>query len=160
MRARVWGALFLAMAGCSADRTEGATPVAEIHDGDLASCTIRPAACALGRRYHEAERMPGMSLVSSRKVTRATQVNRPFLKEQILAAARVAYEDVATLGGVFAAVDQGELNVRTYRHADGREFVAVEYGAGENSYGAFFAAGGTTQVASIRDGDLASCRAY
>lgn len=139
---------------------EGPARVAEIGDGELRACTIAPRSCALGRTYHEAAYMPGLERVSSRWITKPTQVNRPFLKDQILAAVNESTYEVSTLAEAFDAVDQGEIRYEVYRHADGREFVAIEFGAGDNSYGAFFAAGGTTKVASINDGDLYRCTAW
>jgi len=134
--------------------------VAEIGDGEIRACTAAPRSCVLGRTYHEAQYMPDLTLVSRRTITKATQVNRPFLKDQILIAVNQASYEVSTLEEAFAAVDQGELIYSTYRHSDGRQFVAVEYGAGDNSYGAFFAANSATMVANIGDGDLYNCTAW
>lgn len=44
-----------------------------------------------------------------------------------------------------------------YELASERWFVVYEYGAGDNSYGAFFEQQGTTVLASIHDGDLLIC---
>jgi hypothetical protein len=134
--------------------------VAEIGDGEIRECTALARSCILGRTYHEAAYMPDMSVVSTRTITQANQVNVAFLKDQILAAVNESSYEVTTLAEAFAAVDQGELILRRYRHADGRELVSVEYGAGDNSYGAFFAANSATVVASIHDGDLYGCTAW
>jgi hypothetical protein len=141
---------------------EGESParVAEIGDGEIRECIAVPRTCILGRTYREAEHMPDLALVSRRTITKPSQVNRPFLKEQILIAVAQSSHEASTLAEVFSAVDEGELVYSMYRHADGRELVAIEYGAGDNSYGAFFAAGGTTMVASIQDGDLYGCTAW
>jgi len=141
---------------------EGEAPVrvAEIGDGEIRACTAVPRTCILGRTYREAEHMPELTLVSRRSITKPTQVNRPFLEEQILVAVNQSSYEASTLAEAFAAVDQGELIHSVYRHTDGRELVAIEYGAGDNSYGAFFAADSTTMVASIGDGDLYDCTAW
>jgi hypothetical protein len=141
---------------------EGDAParVAEIGDGEIRECTAQAKSCVLGRSYHEAKYMPDLKQVSTRWITKATQVNRPFLKDQIIAAVNEASYEVSTLAEAFESVDQGEIRYDVYRHTDGREFVAIEYGAGDNSYGAFFAAGSTTMVASIHDGDLYGCTAW
>jgi len=141
---------------------EGEAParVAEIGDGEIRECTATPRTCILGRTYREAAYMPDLTLVSRRSITKPTQVNRPFLKDQILIAVAQSSYEASTLAEAFAAVDQGELVYSTYRHTDGRELVAIEYGAGDNSYGAFFAANSTTMVASIQDGDLYGCTAW
>ena len=50
-------------------------------------------------------------------------------------------------GGRFAVVERA---TRT-------RVVAIEFGAGDNSYGAVFSGGTTRIVARIQDGDLAGC---
>ncbi len=71
-------------------------------------------------------------------------------KKQIVVAIRSAAgnDDVKTLDECFARVDAGEFNVRL--HDSG--LVSIEYGAGDNSFGAVFCGG--LLFARINDGDL------
>ncbi|MDQ3371063.1 MAG: hypothetical protein M3680_37065 [Myxococcota bacterium] len=134
--------------------------VAEIGDGEIRACTVAARSCVLGRTYHEAAFMPDLRVLSTRTITQANQVNVAFLKDQIVRAVNQSSHQVTTLAEAFAAVDQGELFLRRYRHTDGREFVSIEYGAGDNSYGAFFDANSANLVAAINDGDLYRCTAW
>jgi hypothetical protein len=57
-------------------------------------------------------------------------------------------------------VDQEEMNVIFITDVDARrQFIAFEYGAGDNSYGAFFDRRGPEMVSKIHDGDLEACTA-
>jgi hypothetical protein len=69
-----------------------------------------------------------------------------------------AHTDVTTVAQAFAAVDQQVIRrVDIYDEAGARAFVALEYGAGDNSYGAVFAYGSAAVVSKIHDGDLEAC---
>jgi hypothetical protein len=58
-------------------------------------------------------------------------------------------------------VDEQEVRRVWFTHpASGREFVAYEYGAGDNSYGAFFARDALEVASQIHDGDLLECTVY
>ncbi|MBC7172301.1 MAG: hypothetical protein H5U40_07750 [Polyangiaceae bacterium] len=81
--------------------------------------------------------------------------------EQLLAAVRVAYAEASDLDSALDSVDQSEVNQLVLRELDsGRDFVAYEYGAGDNSYGAVFAGDAPAIVAEIHDGDLYECTVY
>ena len=55
-------------------------------------------------------------------------------------------------------VDQGEVNVTWFVETDSqRSFIAFEYGAGDNSYGAVYLRTDGSRAASIHDGDLYDC---
>ena len=64
------------------------------------------------------------------------------------------YTDTVTLADAFDAVDQGEIVVRTLKDkATGEKLIAIDYGAGDNTYGGIFDLKGKL-VASIHDGDI------
>jgi hypothetical protein len=69
-----------------------------------------------------------------------------------------SWTDVMTATDALAAVDQEEMNVTWFAEPAGRRtFVAFEYGAGDNSYGAFFEKRSGERAAAIHDGDLYEC---
>ncbi len=83
----------------------------------------------------------------------------PFDHDRILRAVQQSsHTDVTTWQEALGRVDGGEIN-RTFfvEPAGRRTFVAYEYGAGDNSYGAFFDHHSGALVASIHDGDLEGC---
>jgi hypothetical protein len=88
-------------------------------------------------------------------VTGAGQVDA-LLKKQIIAAChQSSYTDVKTLDDAFEAVDQGEFVVRQVKDKKtGEVYTAIDYGAGDNTYGAIFKNGSAKPIVSIHDGDL------
>jgi hypothetical protein len=80
----------------------------------------------------------------------------------VVAVQQSSHDDVTTPEEAILRVDQEEVNVTfMYEAAAARQFVAFEYGAGDNSYGAVFDRWGTGatygMVTNIHDGDLESC---
>ena len=62
---------------------------------------------------------------------------------------------MVTLADAFNAVDQGEFVVSQVKDKKTDElYTAVDYGAGDNTYGAVFKKGSATPVVGIHDGDL------
>ncbi|MHB8878225.1 MAG: hypothetical protein ACYC8T_31405 [Myxococcaceae bacterium] len=78
------------------------------------------------------------------------------LAKQIIAACHESsYTDVKTLKDAFEAVDQSEIVVRSLEDPiTGKKFTSVDFGAGDNTYGAIFAEGKTRAAAGIHDGDI------
>jgi hypothetical protein len=69
-----------------------------------------------------------------------------------------SHTDVTTAAEALARVDQDEMNVTYYVEPKGqRTFIAFEYGAGDNSYGAVFEKQTGARATSIHDGDLYNC---
>ncbi len=93
--------------------------------------------------------------LSRTDVTSATQVDA-LLKEQIIAACHQStYEHVRTLDDAFAAVDQGEFVIREVKDKKtGQLYTAIDYGAGDSTYGAIFKKGEATPAAAIHDGEV------
>ncbi|MEZ4247173.1 MAG: hypothetical protein R3B99_02915 [Polyangiales bacterium] len=82
----------------------------------------------------------------------------PVETAQVIAAVDVSSWDPTTLAEAFEAVDGGEINrTELWDASNRRGFVAYEYGAGDNSYGAIFEHGTTIVAARIQDGDLYGC---
>jgi hypothetical protein len=71
-----------------------------------------------------------------------------------------SHTDVTTPLEAIMRVDQDEMNVIFITDVNARrQFIAFEYGAGDNSYGAFFDRRGPEMVSKIHDGDLEACTA-
>jgi hypothetical protein len=89
-------------------------------------------------------------------VTEAGQVNALLEKQLIAACHQSSYTDVKTLADAFQAVDGGEFVVREVKDKKtGELYTQVDYGAGDNTYGAIFKKGSATPIVQIHDGDLA-----
>jgi hypothetical protein len=75
-------------------------------------------------------------------------------QKQLFAAVGVGdRDDVTTVEQALDNVDMGEVNYTVLEKA-GKRYIAVEYGAGDNSYGGIFAEGSATLLAGIHDGDI------
>ena len=98
-----------------------------------------------------------VSTTSRVDVTTAGQVDALLKKQLIAACHQSSYTDVKTLADAFAAVDQGEFVVRQVKDKKtGETYTAVDYGAGDNTYGAIFKTGSAKPIVSIHDGDLSA----
>jgi hypothetical protein len=76
----------------------------------------------------------------------------------ILALHESSHVDVTTIEEAFAAADQHTINIfRFWEPLAARTYTAIEYGAGDNSYGAIYYWNTTERVSSIHDGDLYDC---
>jgi len=117
------------------------------------------AACVFGARYGELWDQPGATVVLWQRTLIGPDGLSALESEQIVRAVReTAYDDVASVDEAFDAVDAGEVHQTALWDASARRaFVAYEVGAGDNSFGAFFAAGTLDVVARITDGDLTDC---
>lgn len=96
-----------------------------------------------------------VTTTSRADVTSASTVDALLTKQLIAACHQSSYTDVKTLADAFEAVDQGEFVVRQVKDKKtGETYTAVDYGAGDNTYGAIFKTGSAKPVVGIHDGDL------
>ncbi len=96
-----------------------------------------------------------VTLSSRTKVTEAGQVDALLSQQLISACHQSSYTDVTNLAEAFEAVDQGEFVVSQVKDKKtGELYTAIDYGAGDNTYGAIFKKGSATPLVSIHDGDL------
>lgn len=135
----------------------------------VGGCAVQPApvaskvaalqVCLFGETFYDTQTVAqGLDVQAPVELT-ATSALNDLLEQQIIAAVHVSsHTDVQTAADAFTRVDDGVINVyRLHETATGRDFVALEYGAGDNSYGAIFVDGSTTIAAKIEDGDLYEC---
>ena len=79
----------------------------------------------------------------------------------VLAMQESAHTDVMTVDEAFAAADQNEIDLQTITHVpSGRKFEIVDYGAGDNTYGAIFNDGTADLATAIHDSDFYRCAAF
>lgn len=127
-------------------------------------CGPRPVGdtdeCLFGITYADLAHNPNVSPISQHTLRKDVALS-PRLEAQIVAAVASNYDEVRQLDDAYAAVDQGEIFYTLLQDkTHGGTYTAVEYGAGDNSYGAILF-GGTTEIAAgIGDGDLYSCKVH
>jgi hypothetical protein len=116
--------------------------------------------CLFGDTYND---IPGVGalVVSTTDVHTSpagmTELDR---RRVVLAVQQSSHTDVTTAEEAFGRVDQSTINImRLWEPAAARTWVAFEYGAGDNSYGAIFDGRSDRIVAKIHDGDLLECAA-
>jgi hypothetical protein len=105
--------------------------------------------CGLGGEVVAAEVLTPASIPGLSALQRA---------QIVLAVQESAHTDVTTVEEAFDRVDGDEINVIVLRHAATNQFYTeVEYGAGDNSYGAIFYWGTAVKGAAIHDGFQEEC---
>jgi hypothetical protein len=136
------------------------TLASKIQDGDLVSCTAFRDTCLFGSTFSALRTSKRFTLTRSRVITSATGLSTT-LRAQIVRAVRESW-DVTSVTAALKVVDGGQINVYEYSERSGakRAFVAVEFGAGDNSYGAVFPAANSTPAAVVNDGDLYACNVF
>ena len=126
-------------------------------DCDGAGCAPAPGGCVFGDSYNDIMDNPRL-VPNYAKVTTPVGLSELDKQRVILAVQQSSHTDVTTVEEAFERVDQHELNfVRIYEPEAARTYTAIEYGAGDNSYGAIFYWDTTELVSSIHDGDLEGC---
>jgi hypothetical protein len=120
---------------------------------------VAPAAgCVFGETFRDLESQPALVVSHRTRLTAASPISELDGRRIVLAVQQSSHTDVTTVAEAFARVDQGEINrVAIYEPAAARTFVAFEYGAGDNSYGAYFDGRSDALVARIHDGDVLDC---
>lgn len=113
--------------------------------------------CVFGERYRDLF-LPGAFAILGRAEIRAGSAVSTLERTQLLTAVRSASYEPSTYEEALENVDENVVfQTRLWDKSNHREFIAYEFGAGDNSYGLIFE-GGTTNVASrINDGDLLGC---
>jgi hypothetical protein len=128
-----------------------------------AGCPAEEARCLFGDTFAERDALSRLELVDELRLHAESELGSdPAAPKQVIAALHTSsHTDVATVADAFAAADAGELRrVRFVERAGGARYVAWEYGAGDNSYGAFFAEGASRVLAAIHDGDVVDCARF
>jgi hypothetical protein len=112
-------------------------------------------ACLFGSTYREFVETRALSTVGTR--SSRTDALTDDEKALVVAGVRVHRPEVTSYAMALSAVDADGVNLVTRRTGDGIDYVAVEYGLGDNSYGAILLRRDRSVVAVIVDGDLERC---
>lgn len=92
--------------------------------------------------------------ITSREKVTETVMDLVFA-QQLTAATQVAFEDVQTVPDALKTIDEGGFTVTTFTDPkSGREFLGVDYGAGDSTYGAIFEVGDERVLHAIRDNEV------
>ncbi|MBP9205632.1 MAG: DVUA0089 family protein [Kofleriaceae bacterium] len=121
-----------------------------------------PDSCLFGETYGDLADNPALAILNRNVITAATLGNLTAddQAQLVIAVQQSAHTDVTTAAEAISRVDQGEINVSwVLEQASRRTFIAYEYGAGDNSYGAIFERRSGDKATSIHDGDLLECTA-
>jgi hypothetical protein len=126
-----------------------------------AGCAPPAPECLFGWSYNDLYTIP--NLVTNKIKIYPNTLNTLTAADQhklMRAVQQSSHSDVTTPLEALMRVDQEEMNVIFIDDVNARrQFIAFEYGAGDNSYGAFFDRRGPEMVSKIHDGDLEACTA-
>jgi hypothetical protein len=125
---------------------------------DGAGCAS--TSCVFGDTYRDIFENPALTIINQRKITPATlpMLNDVERQHIVDAVKQSSHDDVTTPEEAIARVDQQEINlIYMVEPAAQRMFISLEYGAGDNSYGAMFSRTDGSMVTNIHDGDLENC---
>ena len=125
---------------------------------DRYACSAPMPTCAFGDTFRELDRQrfafgaqvalrspAGLDATTQAQLVRAVQAS--------------SHTDVTTAAEAFSRVDEGVINRIELRDSIAvRRYVAYEYGAGDNSYGAIFDERDLEPAVEIHDGDFDECR--
>jgi uncharacterized protein YegP (UPF0339 family) len=115
-------------------------------------------ACALGDTYADLYESTAFEVVKESRITPSSSLSELDKKQIIAAVKESSHDDVTTADEAIRRVDQEVIErVELRQKSTGKVFVALEYGAGDNSYGGIFLDGSADVVAGIHDGDLSGC---
>jgi|GEM_PF-2388450 len=119
------------------------------------------ADCTFGLTYRDTPAQAHITTVHRAVHTLESAMSTPALEQaQIAAAASAVWGEALTLDAAFGVADAGRIGVvEFFDLSRSVGYTAVEFGAGDTSVGAFFAAGTTERVADIGDGDVVRCDA-
>jgi hypothetical protein len=144
------GSLAFAGAGCGTSVDVG-SPEAEVESA-RAAFEPGPGPCPRGDEDLSYERLTAASIPRLSALDRA---------QIIRAVQESAHTDVTTIEEAFNRVDEGFINRTVKRDSYNNQFyVEIEYGAGENSYGAYLYWGTAEVAAAIHDGWPEECGPY
>lgn len=122
-------------------------------------CPVLTTGCLFGSTFSDLRNHPALAIESETWIRSVSELSDDVERAQlVLAVQQSSHTDVTTAEQALERVDQNEVRwMELSERAGSRAFTVVEYGAGDNSYGAIFEAGTVHLVASIHDGDLLDC---
>ncbi len=134
-------------------------PAAEIHDGDIAACTVSPATCIFGG-HDDLAAQPDLAVLRETTFDPGTDTTA-MIRSQILAAAQLHVPELTTMTAVFERVTDHEVRrVDVVHTPTRREFNVYTFILGDHRYGAVFWKDTTTFAVEIHDSVHERCDAF
>jgi hypothetical protein len=116
------------------------------------------SSCVFGPSFYNVRRGRTVTVEKERAIDHASQLSALEKKQVVNALHASAHTDVTTATQALARVDGNEINLlHLWDPSNAKAYLAVEYGAGDNSYGRIYAPGSAVPVATIQDGDITGC---
>jgi hypothetical protein len=122
-----------------------------------AGCPPPEPGCFFGDTFSDLRMHPTLTVASETWIRSPDQLPDIERVQVVVAVQQSTHTYVTTIEQAIEVVDQQEVRRLELHAPDGAAYVAFEYGAGDNSYGAVFALGAAPVLASIHDGDLLAC---
>ncbi|HEX5655644.1 MAG TPA: hypothetical protein VFX59_00545 [Polyangiales bacterium] len=122
-----------------------------------AGCPLPEPGCFFGDTFSDLRSHATLRVASETWITTSAQLSELERTQVIVAVQQSSHTDVTTIEQALAVVDQQMVRRMELHDPGGSVYLAFEYGAGDNSYGAIFASGFPSVLASIHDGDLLAC---
>ena len=120
-----------------------------------------PAVCLFGEQFRDIRTNDALIITSETWIRSSVDLTELEALQIVRAVQQSSHSDVTTAAEALSRVDQQEIRRLEFHDlASGRIFLALEYGAGDNSYGAFFERDAPGVVAAIHDGDLLECKVF
>lgn len=118
--------------------------------------------CVFGSSYGDLVRgTPSTSIVQKREVTGPGELTQAQSSQLVDSLVNAGFDDVDSVEKAFQTVDAGRVNVlQVWDASSRRAFEVFEYGLGDTSVGAIYAAGTLNKVAVISDLDIYDCKAF
>jgi hypothetical protein len=114
--------------------------------------------CLLGASLGDLEANPAFTVGTMQRLTSPAGLSALDGQRIVIAMHESAHTDVVTVDDAFAAADQNEIDITPVTHiASGRTFTIVDYGAGDNTYGAIFTDPTADIATAIHDSDFYRC---
>ncbi len=134
-------------------------PAAEIHDGDIAACTVPPATCVFGT-HHDLAAQPDLAVILEATFDPGSDTTQ-LIRDQILTAARLHLTDVTGMTDLFNRVTDAEVRRVDVAHTPTRrEYSFYTFILGDHRFGAAFVKNTTTLAVEIEDSVYARCDAF
>lgn len=114
--------------------------------------------CAFGPTLRHMRQGFGFTRAMDQRKMSVSPASDPTERAQVIAAVATNYDGVSTYEDAIASVDAGDVYRWELWDASSRSsFVAYQFWAGDNEYGAIFTPDGVKVLALIQDGDVTSC---
>jgi hypothetical protein len=131
--------------------------------GDGCASAPRPRLsdeCLFGETYGDFRDSPNFENVESRDLRADTELGE-LLAAQIMATFEAYGDSISEPSQAFERVDEGYINYATVRDRfDGHEYTSLEFGAGDNGFGAILDGGTAHVLAAIQDSYLEGCETF